>query len=89
MLQGSASRPLPHWVSSRIDDEAIEYYRSVGGFTPAEDREPLLVGLVQRDDLAPNGDPAQLHHHPAQVRIAGIRLSPADGQMSDLRPSPR
>jgi hypothetical protein len=76
MLHGSAPRPIPHWVSTRIDDEAIEYYRSVGGFIPAEDREPLTVELVQRDDLAPDGDPAELRHNPAQVRIAGIRLSP-------------
>jgi hypothetical protein len=74
MLQRSV--PLPYWVSTRIDDEAIEYYRSVGGFTPTEEREPLTVELVQRDDLLTDGGPGELHPNPAQVRIAGIRLNP-------------
>jgi len=75
VLHGSVHSPLPLWVATRIDDEAIEHYRAVGGFTPAEDREELTVDLVQRDDLSPDGDPAKVQHHPAQVRMAGIRLS--------------
>ena len=74
MLHGH--RPIPFWVSTRIDDEAIEYYRKVGSFTPAEDREPLTVELVQRDDLNPQDDTAEPSRNPAQVRMAGIRLSP-------------
>jgi hypothetical protein len=76
MPQGPDHSPVPFWVSTRIDDEAIEYYRSVGEFTPAEDREPLTVDLVQRDDLSPDGDPAGVRHNPAQIRMAGIRLDP-------------
>jgi hypothetical protein len=75
MLQGSGPLNLPVWVSTRIDDEAIEYHRGIGCFTPAEDREPLAVDIVQRDDLSPDGDPARISRNPAQVRMTGIRLS--------------
>jgi hypothetical protein len=74
----SVHSPLPLWVATRIDDEAIEHYRGVGGFTPAEDLEELSVDLVQRDDLSPDGDPTKVRHHPAQIRIAGIRLSQSE-----------
>ena len=74
MLQGSRSPHLPVWVLTRIDDEAVEHYRGVGCFTPAEDREPLAVVIVQRDDLSPDGDPGRIQRNPAQIRISGIRL---------------
>lgn len=75
MLQRSRPPNLPIWVLSRIDDEAVEHYRGVGCFTPAEDREPLAVEIVQRDDLSPDGDPARIQRNPAQVRLSGIRLN--------------
>jgi hypothetical protein len=75
MLQGSVRPTLPLWVRHRIDDEAIEHYLSIGEFVPAEDREALTVALVQRDDLGPDGDPAVVERQPAQVRMAGVRLS--------------
>lgn len=75
MLQGSRPLNIPIWVASRIDDEAVEHYRSVGCFIPDEDRVPLTVGLVQRDDLGPGGDPTRIQRNPAQVRMSGLRLS--------------
>ena len=80
MLQGSGPGNLPLWISTRIDDEAIEHYRDVGRFTPREDREPLTVEIVQRDDLSPDGDPLRIHRNPAQVRMMGIRLSPEEAR---------
>jgi hypothetical protein len=80
MLPASPSLELPVWIVSRIDDEAVEHYRSVGCFTPAEDHEPLTVELVQRDDLSPDGDPALTQRNPAQVRMSGIRLSPDEAR---------
>jgi hypothetical protein len=75
MLRGSRPPRIPLWFATRIDDEAVEYHRSVGCFTPAEEREPLTVDLVQRDDLSPDGEPASVQRNPAQVRVSGIRLS--------------
>src|SRR4051812_11306807 len=72
MLKGSRPLGIPLWFVTRIDDEAVEYQRGVGCFTPAEEREPLIVDIVQRDDLNPDGEPQR---NPAQVRMTGIRLS--------------
>ncbi len=80
MLQGSAIGRIPIWVVQRIEDEAVEYYRSVGCLTPAEEREPVTVDIVQRDDLAADGDPDQLERNPAQVRMTGMRLSPDEAR---------
>jgi hypothetical protein len=80
MLQGSGPGNLPLWISTRIDDEAVEHYRDVGRFTPREDREALTVEIVQRDDLSPDGDPARIRRNPAQVRMIGIRLSPDEAR---------
>jgi hypothetical protein len=74
-LPTPSSFPDPPWSTIRIEDEAVEHHRDVGGFVPAEDREPLVVGIVQRDDLSPDGDPDATVHHPALIRVAGIRLS--------------
>ena len=80
MPQKPLSFPDPPWTTIRIENEAIERHRGVGAFVPAEEREPLVVGIVQRDDLSPDGDPARTVHHPAQIRIAGIRLSVSEAQ---------
>ena len=80
MLQGSGPGNTPLWIVTRIDDEAVEHYRSVGCFTPTEDREPLTVQIVQRDDLSPDGDPALIQRNPAQVRMTGVRLSPDEAK---------
>lgn len=80
MPQGSSAFNSPLWISIRIDDEAVEHYRTVGGFTPAEERAPLSVEVVQRDDLSPDGDPDRTHSNPAQVRMNGIRFTPDEAQ---------
>jgi len=72
MLKGSRPLGIPLWFATRIDDEAVEYQRDVGCLTPAEEREPLIVDIIQRDDLIPGSDPQR---NPAQVRMSGIRLS--------------
>lgn len=80
MPQGSRPLRTPLWFVTRIDHEAVEYHRSVGCFTPIEEREPLPVDIVQRDDLSPDGDPTVVHRNPAQVRMNGIRLSTDEAQ---------
>jgi hypothetical protein len=80
MLHGTRPLNTPIWVLNRIDDEAVEHYRSVGCFTPAEDRSPLTVEIVQRDDLSPDGDPALIQRNPAQIRMSGVRLSPGEAR---------
>jgi hypothetical protein len=80
MPQGSRPLSTPLWVVTRIDDEALEHYRGIGCFTPAEDREPLTVEIVQRDDLSPDGDSAPVRRNPAQIRMSGIRLSASEAR---------
>jgi hypothetical protein len=75
MVQTPSFHPDPPWSTIRIEDEAVEHHRDVGGFVPREDRDPLVVGIVQRDDLSPDGDPDATVHNPALIRVAGIRLS--------------
>ena len=80
MPQKPLSFPDPPWTTIRIENEAIERHRGVGAFVPAEEREPLVVGIVQRDDLSPDGDPAAIQRNPAQVRLTGVRLSPDEAR---------
>lgn len=80
MIHEPSSLNTPLWIVTRIEDEAIEHHRSIGCFTPTEDREPLTVDIVQRDDLSPDGDPARVQRNPAQVRVVGTRLSPEEAQ---------
>jgi hypothetical protein len=85
MLQGPDTFPNPPWVTVPIEDEAVEHHRGVGGFIPEEEREPLVVGIVQRDDLSPDGDPHRTVSHPAQVRVGGIRLDVREARdLADL-----
>lgn len=78
MLWISTSVTSYPWRVTAIEDEAVEHSRGVGAFTPEEEREPLVVGLVQRDDLGIEGAPGGIVRNPAQVSVAGIRLTPAE-----------
>jgi hypothetical protein len=66
----------PPWADSRtVDESAVEHCRHIGDIGPLDYNETLSVDVVQRDEVNLGAGSASISRGPAQVRIAGMRLS--------------
>jgi hypothetical protein len=63
-----------------IDDDAVEHCRSIGAVPSAEGHEVLVVEVVQRDQLGPNESGSAIDAGPAEVLVAGIRVTSTDAR---------
>lgn len=62
----------PPWATSELADYgSVEHRSCIGEVAPAEPELPLVVEIVQRDELDVNAEPISITRSPAYVSVAG------------------
>ena len=65
----------PAWAASElVDYGSIEHRRCIGQVSPDEPEPPLMVEVVQRDELDLNAEPIAITRSLAHVSVAGVWL---------------
>jgi hypothetical protein len=65
----------PAWAASElVDYGSIEHRCCIGQVAPDESESPLVVDVVQRDELDLNAEPIAITRTPAHVSVAGVWL---------------
>jgi hypothetical protein len=65
----------PAWATSElVDYGSIEHCRCIGQVSPDEPESPLVVDIVQRDELDLNAEPLEITRTAAHVSVAGVWL---------------
>jgi hypothetical protein len=72
----SASWDAPSWAttSELVDYGSVEHRSCIGEVSPDAPESPLVVDVVQRDELDVDAEPMSITRSQAQVRVAGISL---------------